>query len=1496
MRPDKGYVEIQGVKLIAKNREVVGAAKRIDITSLTWKTGAQQNPVIDVYGLFGSITRYSDGHLQVLDLLPPGQSTSGSSTPYRVHVHGADVKVVDLRGTPFRQRVKGNLINVCGVGANWVANGTGTLPGLGPLQATLSYATGVGLTVDGTTSGLRSERLLDHLLSDRSLRVFDRARGTQVKSLLAKGTFHLFIPHDLNFTFHARVQAVASGISYQNLYVDRVTFAGDFGKKGAVGHLTGKLGPNTFEARGSLLVSKDPEANLLVSGNSPSAAALPLDIRQTLPTGLGYSNAKFTGWVGGAANGKLRVQGDLTAEAVTDHDQKLLNPRLKLSLTNNLLRADLVRTTYAGAVPSGSVLLDLHTKLLTVYLAAHNVRLEPFAALAKVDGLSGQGSVSLIANGPASQPKLDFLAEANGRYQHGKLNVGPDHVWLAGNYQGHKLFVQRGAVTGVDGIFGITGGSSPQTSSLSSFLNSNLNMDIEGRGIQLSRFSSDISGIGSFSANVTGDLANPTATGSLRGTDLQFRSQLVPLAAAKFSASRREVALQDISAISGSVDLEGGVKLFLPNKKIQGNLAAHGLQLAQYFGDTVAGKVDVPTIQLTGDLKDPRAVARLAGTGFIVGDLFVDSAEALVIADKKTVQLDHATANLANGSLSATGLYDIPTKSGSGVITSTAFDLEQLTPVLGQTLSLAGTGSITEAKVSIRDKTVTAVAKGKLDKIVANDAPVGDGNWTLNLDGDSVHGNLSIGEVQPVFRAVDLDATYNLKTKLVSGTFETDRAPLADLAAASERYLPESFNFRSLGIQNLSGDLTLGAKFDGPVTSPNVSVDTISAENLGWLDDRYGTLTVSNLMRKDGVWTVPSLALVGPAGTITGSGRIVEHGDIDATLSATRLQLGLLAAFAPSLKGSHASASFHVKASGASQAPDLLASAELQDLVPAPKDSNQSKTANPPSDQNLSVKLSKIELRNGSLSLQGTYGFDGFAGTLQGSAPFNFQTGFENSSLSARATLDPRDLTKIPILDSVIDATRSKGSVSGILSATGTIHDVHLSGGFDLNADNLALKVAETNPYIKRVDDQFKSVKAKLSITPSNDVTATLSASASKGGAIAMQASANLAGLESIVDADKAKFNQSIMDSPLSGLIKLEDFSFRQSVSGGYVAGIASGQVPISGTFKAPAVGTAKSPGTFQLSNLDSSLPAVQLGSGAPSVPSINPSFNVNALLKTPAHFHTQTAELTINGGGSLAGTLADPQAKADLTVASGTVRLPGGIVRLADGGTIKFGYQRTFPAESSGSLDVDLQGRTSVNAIRYGQTSQRYEVTVYITGDILQANGLHFDAYTDPPDLSPNDVLALLGQKNLVESLSTGDQSEAEQRLRDALVGFALPGVLDTYTNSLARSLGLEYISLDYNPINLATVGTALALSNDFTLQYRQQLGTPAPGYRAIYDFRLVFSPRKGPPALRRFSFSVGTDQDRPYKFALEYGFRFGGYSGPTLTNKTVISSPTKP
>ena len=248
---------------------------------------------------------------------------------------------------------------------------------------------------------------------------------------------------------------------------------------------------------------------------------------------------------------------------------------------------------------------------------------------------------------------------------------------------------------------------------------------------------------------------------------------------------------------------------------------------------------------------------------------------------------------------------------------------------------------------------------------------------------------------------------------------------------------------------------------------------------------------------------------------------------------------------------------------------------------------------------------------------------------------------------------------------------------------------------------------------------------------------------------------------------------------------------------------------------------------------------------------------------------------IAANGSGRLDGTLMTPIATGTLTVKNGVLKLPNARINLEEGGSIGVNYRGMSNGESDMSVPVSISGRTNVTARRGTQSYERYDVTIYVTGDLLKTGDLNLIGQSDPPDLSSAEILALLGQKDLLEALATGARDTRSSEFRDALIGLVVPSLTDQFTSSLAQAFKLDYFAVEYNPFEGVVVSGAKSINRFLTLQGRRQVTAKNAFEKTKYELKLVYRIPSKNVLLSRARFGLSTDQDRPWRITIEYSFR---------------------
>ena len=1194
----------------------------------------------------------------------------------------------------------------------------------------------------------------------------------------------------------------------------------------------------------------------------------------------------------------MRADGRAAADRATYGPDSVENVRARVAYSPARVDVRGLTLSWQGAPLAGDASYETATRAVRAAVVAPRLELAALARrLGGADGVGGTVAGEALVSGTASEPVVEGRVSGRVAYQGRALGeVEARGAWLAG-----AAWVDRLKVSGPLGAIVAGGTVRPDGT---------LDFRAEARGLRIGRIVPDVEGLVSANLSVGGTLRDPKATGRLEAYRLAYGGQTLPAAGIDLTADRRRIDLTLFTAVRGTARISGragaslvgpGVTLSDPKSwLLDGRAAVTGVQLGEIPGvdamDDIAGILSLPRIELKGSLGNPVVAADLAGEGLIVKGVRVESVRATARADRAGVRVSSLEVRGAGGAITGEGAYSLARRSGSLDLAVADVQLARLLGDVSEDVIVEGSVSAPRVHLAIRDGKPFGDAEGALTGVKVNGVLAGDGNWSLDATGDRIKAEASVGRLDPTLRVLDAAATYNVDEGSLAAKVEAKDVPLQAVVAAVQARR-ETSEGEAARLATVEGDLS-GVVSVVRTRAGELKIDAtdLQAAMIRYAGLDYGVLTTGSLVRRGERWTVEDARLEGPEGRFAASGWVEEDGDLDLRATGSDVRVSAFSPFAPDLAQFTGVARFDLAASGVMRAPTVVGTAGVENLFAAAGRSP------------LSLSLDTISLTDGRSSVRGVlrYG-ERFGGLLSlstdwryrdpiGAAPFQARAEF--GSLVGTPSADPANglriepvaLADVPGLNAFIDPSRTSGAIlGGDLSASGTFAAPSLQGGLRLRADRLGIVVpGDPGRPITRIDDTLEKVVVNLGFDKRNAPLLTASVGFSRGGTLTALATLGDLGSKSVFE--RLSETRDWKGLPVAGNLDIEDASrvtVRQTIGGAASTATLTGHVDVSGRAVAPRIA-----GAFVVSNLDASLPTLAESSGESGAILLDPSFDLTVALAQAGRFSTATADIYLTGDLALKGKLSDPVATAELVTDRGQIRLPGGNVRVDKGGQISFAYRRPLSGGAPATATIDLQGRSQLTVARNGtNTPQRYDVTLDIQGDLLRDNGLRFDATSDPGDLSKDEILNALGGTELISGVAAGGSS-AERNVRNAFAGFALPGLLDPYTSKLASFAGFEYVNLDYNAYDQATVVFGRSLGSDFTFQGRQQVGTPTPGYRSIYDLRLSFNPRRLLPKLSRLSFTVGTDQDRPWKASVEFGTRFGGGKGPAKPRHVLFKA----
>lgn len=1445
----RGWARLTRPKIYDPSGAALASIDYVEVTGLDALAGSHQ--IVRVHGsnLAARIVRLPSGRLQIQDYLPPRTNEPGR-IPYQVRIDGVRARLVDLlHGQKWEQAATAPRLWVAGLGDDWVATGQATLPGIGRVDAQVQGVASRGVQIAAQTAGVRLETVYRHFVA---VQLPDNPDLAKLKfgTLTAFGPVRVFVPTGRGPNLETKLQATATDVRYGDLTARRGWFRGLVTSQGAAGavRLEGERLSLRFEGSGRFLAPRSAAGAVDLSAPDPSA--LPKAIAALLPPDVDFRNAAFDGWLSYRQGGRsldLQASGIAKAASASYRNQTLQNVDVAVNGDPSRLLVNLRGARYRSRPVTAVATLDLRHRTVVGAGSAAGIDLGQLAQAFGLGGVGGLGGVEATVAGSFSHPTVSLTASGNAEYRvpNGpKLNLG--NFQVAGTYADGALQLRRGLLRSGLGLITATGLAAPNR----------MDVRVVGRGIDLAGLDPHVGGRANLEARLTGTFQQPALSGLAEVYSLEAGGKTIPVVSSDFRVDRRMASLTNLHVLRGTGTATGRATYVFADRGVDATLTATRVQLADFLGQEFVGSVDVPELKVSGTLRHPVVAGRVTGTDLVVRGVEVKNLEVDAAASGTVVTLTQATAEAANGKVGVTGHLDASTGDGELTATATDLALDRLAPEIAEDVTLEGTGS-GKATARLRHGGLAGVTgSGTIANVVVNGTEVGSGNWAASLAGDDVTGRLAVGQLD---RYLDLsDLRLNLRDRTLAGRLDANRLKIEDLVQMGKRYMAGLTPTETQAVDAVHGLVSVGATFGGSLAEPNVDVSTLQATDLTYHDRPMGTLS-ARFDKQDRLWTVQQLALAGPLANAHVTGTAAENGPINLDGEVTGLNLQQLGLIAPGLAGQTGTADVSFVARGQTSRPEITASLDARGLLAR---------AGQPAERSLRVSLNQISVAEsqgnaGGIDVSGEYYYRGFTGDISAHTPFRYPFSIPDDQPSrATVTLAPHSLQEVASLVDGLDPKRTQGSVSGQVAAEGPINDLTFDGLIHLTADTLAAS---------GVDTTAKNLAATLSMDK-GQIRLQGSATSSRGGAVTVDANTPILDLRHLADTLEGGGLTTILGDSVAGTATFADLRVRQDFPGRtYADGRVNGTVNLGGTVGSPLLS-----GNLQVLGVDSVLPSLETQTREVSNPVVNPRFDLRVALGTPAHLRSSTADLYLVGGGNVSGSLAAPAVDADLSVDHGSIRLPASLVRLDPGGSLALRYNGN-PANSQSSLDVDLQGRTSVTTQGATPTSvDRYDITLNVRGDLLKDSGLNLTASSDPPGLSQDQILSLLGETDVIASLGTSGRRDAQTQIRNALAGYALPVLFDPLTSPLARTLGLDYLSVEYNAFDGASVVFARPFGKGFSLQGSRQVSEPQPGFPVRYDLRLVYHPRRFRGILSNFDFSVGMDQDRPWKIAVEYGVRF--------------------
>lgn len=1468
--PFAGALFVRGLSIDEPNGERLGDAGSLKVrfTGLGGPSQGVGPGLIQVTAdsIRLKLRRDAEGRLPALDYLPE-TTDEESTTPFVVRLSDAVVDWVDeAGGEPWSTRIRVDEASIDGVGPRWSARGKLEWQEGGRLSASVRSSPDVGLWGEVDFEQLSVGAVVGRLQTEPSFAYRDDLAPVRARAAVATGRMALVRPRDAPIQVRAVVQAQAEVVAYGTRYVGReVRFSGFVSNDGLSGEASGTLGQAQAEFVGSVRWTSGLQAAGSIRAEADGRSALPDWLRSAVPTGFDFRRGRADGWLAYSDQSGVRFDGRFRSEAVEYAAERIEGVEARVAVSSRRFAAVVERASWLGAPLTGHVDVGLSTRTLGGSIDIPSVPVRSFLTSRDVRGVRANLAARGVLSGSLDSPAADLRVAGDAQ-----VEIEASR-WVPLSDLQVSLLLDRGIWRLQRAVANGPGDSVLAASGSFDLARNDLNVEVFASGIQIADFVDSVDGAVAAAGRIVGTLTAPVFLGHVEVYALKRDAIDIPLITAEVRVDRESVSLADVKATRGPGRIYAGLTYSIADQTLDGRFRADGVELSDWFDGNVAGAVSLVDGTVGGTLTAPVVSARLETEDLIVRGVDLGRATAEAGFESGRLTVGDAIVRGANGRLSAGGYVDVGTLTGEWAVQADSLVLGRLLADLPDRTKVGGSASGTAWLSIYEGRLARAVGSGTVQDLTFNPTYLGNGLWNFEADGTVWSGNVLVGQPGRYIQAEDI--VVDTAFRLASGAVVAYDVPVRDLWFAARPYLVQAVSLEQPGrialptalvdqLDRLDGKVDADIKWSGQMDDPSIVAPSLAVRDLELGGQPNGTLQVS-ADRRAGTWSVREARWRGGPGNIRISGRLVEGGDVDFEGTVSNFDPNWLSQLVPGWPNVAGRASLDFVAAGPVASPVVQATLTASLFDPPPPASPEVPGAVVqvgPSP--LNIQLSDILIQDGEIRADGLLNYRGFSGRLEGTVPFRYPFQFpDDAPISFRAELPRTELRRLAEFVPSMDTSATEGAASIRLIVGGTVGSPQVSVEADLEASRFALVGTST-----RAENLRASVR-----TTDGRVVAAASLDSSRGGRAEAEASFLVQDLLDRLSSGA----QSMLETAVAGKAAIRNLAATEAFGkDGKVDAVVDGDIVLSGTLGRAVL---SSPGRILVRRLElvvpSELPTATQTGPISHMPILDLGFSFGTR-SSPIEVRVANAAFELVGAGTLKGPVLAPNAVADLEVVEGAIRLPNARIALDEGGTVRFSYDPGDPLNTT-RLDVAVTGRTSLAASRFPGLVERFDIRLDVRGDMLRPDTQSIVANSDPPGLSQERILALLGQSQVFEGLSLDRDGGLEQRLGQAAAGFAIPVLLDPITAELARGFGLDYLNFEYNAFEGPSVAAAKTLSRMWAIQARRQL-VEQPGLPVRYDLRLTYTPFRRNRFARNIVFSFGQDQDRPWNIAIEFTERF--------------------
>ncbi|MCW5937288.1 MAG: hypothetical protein KIT11_08285 [Fimbriimonadaceae bacterium] len=1389
-----------------------------------------------------TVEHLGGGSYDIIDLVPGGPP-KGEETPFTLAIDSVSITYIDSSKSPqlsTKLLVEG--LNVASSGDLSLSHGTVSAPGI--RRSELTVQTGshdlLWVRLQSRNSDYRSAlpfitRLVES--SSESIPSWTAERfsvdgtieflRTADSKPLAYGTVSIEgdsvnLPGYLN---DARVRIIASGDSITTNVVANVSQAQD-----------------TLSAKGALQWEPSPKLVADARLTSASRRGLPSEITKLLPRDLQYSQLDAKGKV--ATEGeKVYAQGLFRASRIVAEGQLLSNITTRFVLNDKLLALSSTSGSYENQRFQASGILDLARNSVHARIDARRLDLAKIGQRYDVPYLAGTGDAEILVEGPLARPNVEVFSRGSWLVRDlPQLGDKRFNYTARASIKGDTLLLRQFAGTSQEGNLLARGEAN--------LANRKLAFQVAAENVEVRTEAEGARVLVNGRSSITGTYDAPLITYELAAKSRGETSSVFNDAVVSGTYKNQEIVADRIIATALNGSVFGRASLNVNSGNLRGTFSGRNFRIPDLDTPDVFGTVSVRNGVISGSLEDPIVEATLESNNLYLLRSEASMKPSRFLLKGSTVTVEELQVSVLGGTAEASGTYDIRSKAWSGQGTVTALNLRQVPRDLTADVPLTGALSATFFGAGGAGVSSSGRLEGRLTDLTASGALLGSGTLEANLVGRNLSANGTLGTVE---RYIELSA-LNLDTEDRSWTAEAlaynvDLGPL--IAASKASWSLEDATLRNT-LESLAGNgsgTVMARSSGGSAEIPYLSV-TLS--DLVVSGRQAGALTLSG-SKASTDFDLSSLEWNTGAGLLTANGSLSGDDELTGNVDIVGLDLSWLRTINPEAPLVAGTLSVTATLSGTVKEPVGRASLFASLSTITGKDGEVARIP-------ASVNIDEAVISNKGVDASGKVTYQGFSGTLLATVPFEALAENADSSKKAivSAEFESRPLEAFRDYITNIRYEESEGTVSGSALYTFDRDTRNLTATARVRATRLSLE----NPDLVLRD-------ADLELNHENNIT-TLTANAQSGekGEIAAEIVATTPSLETAIDG-----LSTFLAGEIRGNVRVDRLRLSQTLDAASppTSGYVSTNLTLSGT-----LGRISTAGSVTLENAQV-YPTELATASVSEAPVLEILFdNVAINVGQGSRIVTPVGNLELAGSGVLAGSLANPALDLPLMLQSGELRLPTTSVALQPGGRVRALLSQLDSGLSIPRVDVNLEGTSRIVARSPLGQFEPYRIDLSIRGNLLDGDSLVITGVSDPPGLSTSEILAVLGQRDLVEGLAgtTFGGGDRDGFLRETAYSIAVPALTRGISNEVMKAIGLDFLEVTYNPLQGFVLNAGKLLSKQLVLEAVQELERRG-GTASNWELRLSYRPPFA-AFLGRTRLSLAVTNTVPWRLSISWSRRF--------------------